>query len=95
MQPDAPPHVTNMKFQGLGVIKTLGIGRASVYGCWRLPTDVADKANYVIYQLPIDGLLDPSAGTTMLVMRTPKRPERYHVERAFRSADGGDSGRLG
>jgi hypothetical protein len=28
------------------------------------------KANYVIYQLSIDGLLDSSAGATMPVMRT-------------------------
>jgi hypothetical protein len=30
----------------------------------------AGKANYIIYQLPIDGLLDSSARTTMPVMRT-------------------------
>jgi len=52
------------------------------------------EANYIIYQLPIDGLLDSSAGTTMPVVRTLNEAVEYHVGRDFRSADGGDSCRL-
>ncbi len=47
-----------------------------------------------IYQLPIVGLPDSYARTTMPVMRTPRRLGRYHVDRGFRSVDGGDCRRL-
>jgi hypothetical protein len=44
-------------------------GRASIE---QEALGVASQANHVIYQLPIDGLPDPRARTTMPVMRTPK-----------------------
>src|SRR5262249_8477184 len=88
-----PLRTLHIRLYGTGAIRA-----ASVRDQPPAPAEVWTAARRAatrsIYQLPIDGLPDFRAGTSMPTMRTPKEAGGYHVYRTSRSADRGDPGRL-